>query len=251
MSDIFLQVANLTKVFYSKKQISITALDDVSFELRKGEIFSLLGINGAGKTTLSSILATLHPPTSGSIFWGGKSIYGNLLSYRKMVGFCPQEQNLDPCLTLKQNLLFQGRYYGISKEKLEEKTAFLLKKFELEEYAKRKVEVLSGGYKRRFLIARTLIHSPRFVILDEPTVGLDPQLRRKLWYYISFLKEEGVTVLLTTHYLDEAEKLSDRVCLIDHGKIVVIDTPEKLKKDMKKENLEDAFLHLLHKEKED
>lgn len=248
MTQSLLKIRNLNKTYRCKKSNTKEALSDVSFDLIKGEIFSLLGVNGAGKTSLSSILASLHPPTSGIVLWNDKSIYDDLINYRKIIGFCPQHQNLDSNLTLEQNLIFQGRYYGLSNYELEERTSSLLKRFELNEYAKSKVDVLSGGYQQRFLIARTLIHNPKLVILDEPTVGLDPQVRRKLWQYILRLKEEGISVILTTHYLDEAEVLSDRVCVIDKGKVLIIDSPEKLKNDWKKKNLEDVFLHLLIEE---
>ena len=248
MTQTLLKIRNLHKTYHCKKKNKKEALSDVSFDLLKGEIFSLLGVNGAGKTTLSSIIASLHPPTKGIVLWKDKSIYDDLIHYRKIIGFCPQHQNLDSNLTLEQNLIFQGRYYGLSKSELEERTDYLLKRFELNEYAKSKVDVLSGGYQQRFLIARTLIHNPKLVILDEPTVGLDPQVRRKLWQYILGLKEEGISVILTSHYLDEAEMLSDRVCVIDQGKVLLIDTPEKLKNDWKKKNLEDVFLHLLKEE---
>ena len=248
MTQALLKIKNLYKTYHCKKKNIKDALSDVSFDLLKGEIFSLLGVNGAGKTTLSSILSSLHPPTKGTVLWNDKSIYDDLINYRKIIGFCPQHQNLDSNLTLEQNLIFQGRYYGLSKHELEERTDYLLKRFELTEYAKSKVDVLSGGYQQRFLIARTLIHNPKLVILDEPTVGLDPQVRRKLWQYILSLKEEGISVILTTHYLDEAEMLFDRVCVIDKGKVLIIDTPEKLKNDWKKKNLEDVFLHLLKEE---
>jgi ABC-2 type transport system ATP-binding protein len=248
MTQPLLKIRNLHKTYLCKKKKSKHALIDVNFDILKGEVFSLLGENGAGKTTLSSIIASLHPPTKGTILWNDKPIYDDLICYRKIIGFCPQHQNLDSNLSLEQNLIFQGRYYGISKQELEERIDYLLKRFELNEYSKSKVDVLSGGYKQRFLIARTLIHNPKLVILDEPTVGLDPQVRRKLWEYIRRLKEEGISVILTTHYLDEAEILSDRVCVIDKGKIIIIETPEKLKNDCKKKNLEDVFLHLLKEE---
>jgi ABC-2 type transport system ATP-binding protein len=248
MSKTLLKVKNLHKIYVSKR-FRKEALQDVSLTLFEGEILSLLGVNGAGKTTLSSIIASLCPPTKGSVLWKeDQSIYEDLLSYRKILGLCPQFQNLDSNLTLEQNLLFQGRYYGLDKNHLEKRTKYLLDKFELNEYAKSKVDILSGGYKQRFLIARTLVHSPKLVILDEPTVGLDPQVRHKLWDHILLLKQEGATILLTTHYLDEAEKLSDRVCVIDKGRIKVIDTPDNLKKDWEKKNLEDVFLNLLEEE---
>lgn len=245
MNQILLKIQNIKKIYNNHKKLAKEALTDISFELFEKEIFSLLGVNGAGKTTLSSIIASLHPPTNGDILWNDKSIYTDLLQYRKIIGFCPQAQNLDPLLTLEQNLIHQGRYYGICKNELSKKVDQLLNKFDLIEYKDLKVEVLSGGYKQRFLIARTLVHNPKLIILDEPTVGLDPQVRHKLWDYILDLKKEGMTILLTTHYLDEAEKLSDRVCVIDQGKIKILDTPSTLIKDLKKKNLEDVFLHLV------
>lgn len=248
MSNILLKIRHICKNYPLKKGKVKKALVDINLDIFKGEIFGLLGVNGAGKTTLSSIIATLHPPTKGFIEWQGQSIDQTLFAYRQILGFCPQHQNLDPYLSLRQNLIFQGKYYGMSAKDIEKKTQYLLERFELEEYASLKIGVLSGGYKQRFLIARTLIHSPNLVILDEPTVGLDPQVRHKLWAYIKELRDEGISVLLTTHYLDEAEKLSDRVCVIDQGKIKVIDTPEKLKFDWKKQNLEEVFLHLLQGE---
>lgn len=248
MIHSLLKIKNLYKAYRRIDKGVHHALCDVSFELREGEILCLLGVNGAGKTTLSSIIASLIPPSQGSVFWNDSSIYDNLSAYRKIVGLCPQYQNLDPYLTLEQNLLFHGRYYGLSKKELQKRVGELLEIFELEQYAQSQVDVLSGGYKQRFLIARTLVHNPQLVILDEPTVGLDPQARRHLWRHILSLKKAGACVLLTTHYLDEAEFLSDRVCVMDQGKVLTIDTPEKLKSDLQQENLEEAFLHLLPKE---
>jgi ABC-2 type transport system ATP-binding protein len=245
-----LKVRNIKKNYLNHKKEIKKALIDVSFDLYKGEILGLLGVNGAGKTTLSSIIASLHPPTLGEILWEDVSIYKRLYEYRKIIGFCPQKQNLDLNLTIEQNLIMQGRFFGLPKGLIEKNKESLLEKFSLKEYAKEKADVLSGGYKQRFLIARTLMHNPKFVIFDEPTVGLDPNIRQKLLTYISSLKEEGVTVILTTHYLEEAEKISDRVCFIDSGKIMVIDTPEKLKNDLQKKSLEEVFLHLTKGEEE-
>ena len=243
-----LKLQNVHKTYRCTNKSVHRVLCDINFELRQGEIFCLLGVNGAGKTTLSSIIASLTPPSQGGVFWDDRSIYNNLAAYRKIVGLCPQYQNLDPYLTLEQNLFFHGRYYGLSEKKLQARVCELLKTFDLEEYAQSQVDVLSGGYKQRFLIARTLVHNPQLVILDEPTVGLDPQVRRHLWQHILSLKEVGVSVLLTTHYLDEAEVLSDRVCVMDRGRVITIDTPDKLKADLQQKNLEEAFLHLLQKE---
>ena len=243
--SLLLKILNLKKSYTSSKKKVFWALRDISFDIRSGEILSLLGVNGAGKTTLSSILVTLYRPTSGDILWQDKSIYNDLLSYRRVVGFCPQKQNLDGSLTLEQNLIFAGRYYGLSRLETEQNKNTLIEQFGLKDYAKSKAAVLSGGFRQRFLIARSLMHSPKFLILDEPTVGLDPQVRRQLWKYIRALRDDGITVLLTTHYLDEAEALSDRVCLIDSGKVKIVDTPDNLKAGCRKNNLEDVFLHLI------
>lgn len=245
MQSVLIKARNISKRYFIKKNLPKDALCEVNLDIFEGEILSFLGINGAGKTTLSSILATLIPPTSGDIFFLDNSVYENLSNYRKAIGLCPQHQNLDGNLLLRQNLLFQGKYYGLSKNEIENKIEFLLDKMDLNLYQDSKVDVLSGGYKQRFLIAKALIHSPKIIILDEPTVGLDPQVRHNLWNFIRDLKKEGMTILLTTHYLDEAEELSDRVCVIDQGQIKIIDHPENLKNKFQKQKLEDVFLHLL------
>ena len=228
----------------------IHALLDVSLDIQKGEILSLLGVNGAGKSTLSSILATLHPATSGEILFQGQSIYNNLAYFRSKIGFYPQKPNLKPMLTLEENLIFAGRYYGLFEDVIVERIKILSEQLELQKYLYQSAGILSGGYKQRFMIARSLIHSPEFIILDEPTVGLDPHIRRSLWDVIKELKLQGITVLLTTHYLDEAEKLSDRVCILNKGVMQLVDTPEKLMTDFKKENLEDMFIELLQANRE-
>jgi len=250
MSTVLLHVINIKKQYFEKGKVIKTALNGVSFDIHKGEIISILGVNGAGKTTLSSILATLHPATSGDIMWyqaeGRSSIFDTVANYRKIVGFCPQKPNLDNELTLEENLIFAGRYYGMSPQAIIHKKDELVRKFDLLEYVNQKASVLSGGYKQRFLIARTLMHSPKLVILDEPTVGLDPQIRHQLWRVIADLKKDGITVLLTTHYMDEAEELSDRVCIINAGTLVAIDTPQRLKAVHQQNNLEGVFLKLTH-----
>ena len=244
--DVLLDVKNVTKK-YGQKEV----LKGISFQLHAGEIFALLGPNGAGKTTLSSIIATLHPLTSGDILFNGVSIYENMSSYRAHLGFCPQKPNLNASLTLEQNLRFAGRYYGMSEAAIEDRLRVLTMQLSLADYLPCKADILSGGYRQRFMIARCLMHNPKLVILDEPTVGLDPHVRRQLWTIIKELKREGVSVILTTHYLDEAEQLADRVCIIDRGLIKLIDTPKNLLADFKKSNLEEVFLALMHDEKED
>jgi len=244
MNSVLLNIKNIKKRYGTKE-----ALKGVSLQIYKGEILGLLGVNGAGKTTLSSIIATLHPPTEGDIEIDGQSIYKDVATYRYKIGFCPQRPNLHPELTLEHNLRLSGSYYGMSDEQIATRLNLLIKQFDLGQYLHEKANVLSGGYKQRFMIARALMHNPELVILDEPTVGLDPHIRRQLWQQIRDLKQLGVTVILTTHYLDEAEQLSDRVCVLDGGLIKLIDTPDKLKADFKMNNLEDVFIALMDVDK--
>lgn len=216
-----LQIENVSKTYKTDHRI-VNALDNVNLTIQKGEIFGLLGVNGAGKTTLSSIIATLHPPTSGDILFNGISIYKNLMGYRKALGFCPQKQNLDPFLNVRDNLIFAGRYFLMPEAEIQKRVNELMELLELTRYAEFEINQLSGGTKQRVLIARALMHNPQIVLLDEPTVGLDPDIRRKLWQIIKTLKNKGITIILTTHYLDEAEYLSDRVCILSKGKVQLI-----------------------------
>lgn len=248
MAEVLLRIQNVKKRYGEKE-----ALKGVTLDMYEGEIFGLLGVNGAGKTTLSSIIATLHPPTEGDVLYKGVSIYKDLIRYRMHLGFCPQKPNLNDNLTLRQNLEFAGRYYGMPEQAIQERLKQLSHQLELESYLDMYAAALSGGYKQRFMIARSIMHNPQLLLLDEPTVGLDPQIRRQLWAIIRELKQQGVTILLTTHYLDEAEQLSDRVCILDQGQIKLIDTPDKLIADFKQKNLEDVFVSLMqesNKEKE-
>lgn len=247
---ILLQIKNVKKRYTQKGLPPIDALKGVSIDIYEDEIITLLGVNGAGKSTLSSIIATLHPATDGEIVFDGKSIYDDLVTYRSKLGFCPQKPNLDGQLTLEQNLRFAGRLHRMSESEIDERLNKLVEQFELKDYLDRKANILSGGYKQRFMIARSLMHNPKIVLLDEPTVGLDPHIRRQIWAKIKELKQDGVTVILTTHYLDEAEVLSDRVCILDGGLIKLIDTPAKLLSDFKQKNLEDVFLALMQDNKE-
>jgi len=249
MNDEILRINNLFKTYDSKGRI-VQALNNVSFSINAGEIFSLLGVNGAGKTTLSSILATLHPPTSGDILYNGSSIYNDIDNYRMNLGFCPQHQNLDQFLTVEENLYFAGRYFLLPKNLLAERVTYLLEHFGIQKYAKFFIRELSGGNKQRVLIARALIHNPKIIIFDEPTVGLDPDIRRALWQEIKSLKKLGITIILTTHYLDEAEQLSDRVCFLHKGKVILIDSVASLKMQRNKENLEDIFIELVQEQEE-
>lgn len=235
-----LQVRGLEKSFGAKK-----ALRGISLSIHSSEIISLLGVNGAGKTTLSSILATLRPPTKGDILFQGESIYKNIAYYRQHIGYCSQKPNLNPHFTLRQNLIFAGRYYGMTDKEIVSRIEELANMLECTAYLDQHTQVLSGGYKQRFMIARSIIHRPKLVILDEPTVALDPHIRHQIWNIIRSMKAQGISVLLTTHYLDEAEVLSDRVCVLDSGLIRLIDTPQNLMSSFEKSKLEDVFLQLM------
>ncbi len=248
MSSNFLSIKHIKKVYKTGRRVSKEALRGVSFDIHEGETLGLLGVNGAGKTTLSSIIASLNPPTSGDVLWEGNSIYNNLKAYRKIVGFCPQKPNLDQLLTIDQNLLFSGRFFGMEESDILKKKDELIELLELESYRDAVASTLSGGYKQRFLIARSLIHSPKLIILDEPTVGLDPHIRHELWKIIKNLKKEGVSIILTTHYLEEAEAIVDRVCMIDHGKIKAAGTLSEVMKNYDKEKLEDVLLAIREEE---
>jgi ABC-2 type transport system ATP-binding protein len=239
----FLEIHNIRKYYGAKE-----ALKGVTLSIRAGEIFGLLGVNGAGKTTLSNIIATLCPPSAGNVFFHGIPIYANIPSYRMHIGYCPQTNNLHRMLTLEDNLLQAGRYYGMNEADLKNRLEELSKQLSLHEYLKYKPDMLSGGFRQRFMIARSLMHKPSLVILDEPTVALDPHIRHQLWELIKMLKLQGISVLLTTHYLDEAEYLSDRVCVLHNGEVIVTDTPQNLKAQYTKGRLEEVFLQLIQEQ---
>ena len=239
MQKPILSIKNVTKQYAQTR-----ALDNVTIDIFAGEIFGLLGVNGAGKTTLSSILATLHPATSGDIQYNGKSIYKDVARYRTALGFCPQTQNLDSQLNVYENLLYAGRYFLIPEQTIQTRIENLMERLELTKYKDFQVDQLSGGTKQRVLIARALIHNPKIVIFDEPTVGLDPDIRRKLWSIIRDLKNDGITVIITTHYLDEAEELSDRICILHTGKVRLVEPLEELKQRYNMAKLEDIFLQV-------
>lgn len=243
MQSPIVKIINVTKNYGDYQ-----ALKGVSLDLYPGEIVSLLGVNGAGKTTLSSILATLRPLTSGDIIFNGASIYTDIVNYRSQIGFCQQKPNLNNYLTLRENLQFAGRYFGMSDEQIDTSIAQMARQFNFEKYLDKNPMVLSGGYKQRFMLARSIIHQPKILILDEPTVALDPHVRLQLWEYIKALRNNNMCIVLTTHYLDEAEALSDRVCVLDKGKVMLVDTPQNLLQSFQKGSLEDVFVHLMKEE---
>lgn len=249
MSTVLLSLRDVYKIYKDKKRL-VNALDGVSLDIYEGEILSLLGVNGAGKTTLSSIIATLHPLSSGQILYKNGSIYDDLIGFRKSLGFCPQSPNLDPDLSVRDNLVYAGRYFLLPEAYVQERTDALLEQFKLTKYKDFNINALSGGYKQRLLIARAIVHSPKLLILDEPTVGLDPDIRHNMWEVIKNLNKQGMTILLTTHYLEEAEVLSDRVCILGKGKIVKMATLAALKQNHENHTLETIFLELLKEHEE-
>ncbi len=211
-----------------KRYGKLEALKGVTFSVAPGELFALLGPNGAGKTTTIRILCGLTRPSGGRAFFFDCEVFKNPLQAKKMVGLVPQTINLDLELTLWENLLIHGFLFGLSRETIKNRAQELLSFADLLERKNHKVRTLSGGMRRRLLIIRALMHEPRILFLDEPTVGLDPHIRRKLWGLIKRIQQQGTTILLTTHYIEEAEFLADRVAFIDQGKIIVIDTPQAL-----------------------
>ena len=243
--DIIISVENLVK-----KYDHFTAVKGISFNVYKGEIFGLLGPNGAGKTTTLEIIETLRDKTSGSIIVDGISVEGGQSEIKKIIGVQLQAAGYYPSLNLMELLdLFEGLYDA----RIDQKA--LLASVGLEDKARAKYKELSGGQKQRFSIATTLINSPKIVFLDEPTTGLDPQARRNLWDLIRSIRDKGTTIVITTHYMDEAEQLCERVGVMEKGELIALDSPDNLidnlvatgferPKEVKKANLEDVFLHL-------
>jgi len=223
-----IEVENLTKEFNG-----LTAVDNISFTIEKGEIFGLLGPNGAGKTTTISMLSTMLDLTSGKASVNGFDITNNKDEVRKSIGIVFQDQSLDEELTAYENMDFHGRLYRIPKEIRQKKIRELLQLVGLEDRKDDLVKTFSGGMRRRLEIARGLLHEPKILFLDEPTLGLDPQTRNHLWQYIKKLNEEkNITIILTTHYMEEADKLCNTMAIIDKGKIIALNTPGRLKEEI-------------------
>lgn len=249
MNNIVISVKDLVKNYGD-----FQAVKSISFDVHEGEIFGLLGPNGAGKSTTLEIIETLRIKTSGTIIVDGIDLDKNPSAIKKIIGVQLQTSGFYPGLNLVELIKLFCGLYNTSVDPME-----LLKKVNLQDKAKNKVKELSGGQKQRFSIATTLINKPKIVFLDEPTTGLDPQARRNLWDLIREIRDNGATVILTTHYMDEAEQLCDRIAIIDEGKIIKLASPEKMidelvesgferPKQMKAANLEDVFIHLTGKE---
>jgi len=223
MSITAFEVKNLVKV-YSE----VTALKNVSFSIKEGELFALLGPNGAGKTTTIRIISGLTQPTSGELYIYGKNIFNNPIWAKSQIGLVPQTINLDLELTVEENLFIHGLLYKMPISLIKQRISELLELADLTSRRKTKIKELSGGLRRRVLIIRALMHFPKILLLDEPTVGLDPHIRRKIWHFIKNIQSHGTTILLTTHYMEEAEFLADRVAFIFSGQIIDIDKPQNL-----------------------
>lgn len=235
-----IRVSNLVKKFGE-----VTAVDDVSFDVTAGEIFAFLGPNGAGKTTTIKMLTTLLKPTSGKMSIDDLDPATQSNEVRKRFGIVFQDPSLDQELTACENMEIHGVLYHVPRKIRHERTEMLLKLFELWDRRDAYVKEFSGGMKRRLEIARGFLHTPKILFLDEPTLGLDPQSRNQLWTHVKNLnKTEGVTVFLTTHYMDEAERVAQRLAVIDHGKIVAQGSPQELKEQTGTDSLEGAFLAL-------
>jgi len=235
-----IRVHNLVKRFGD-----FAAVDNISFDVAKGEIFAFLGPNGAGKTTTIRMLTTLLQPTSGAIEVDGLNPAQHKSEVRKRFGIVFQDPSLDQDLTAWENMELHGVLYHVPRKVRRERTETLLKLFELWEKRDTLVKVFSGGMRRRLEIARGFLHTPKILFLDEPTLGLDPQSRNQLWTHVKNLnQQEGVTVFLTTHYMDEADRVAQRIAVIDHGRIVATGSPWELKEQTGKESLEEAFLAL-------
>ena len=211
-----------------KNYKNLQALKGVTLHVDTGELFAYLGPNGAGKTTTIRILTGLTRPSSGRALIGGHDVEKEPLKAKRQHGLVPQHVNLDAELTVEENLVIHGKLYGMSRQDIRARIDELLAYVGLEEKRESLVKRLSGGMKRRLMIARALLHRPSVLFLDEPTVGLDPAIRRRIWSLIKKIQQDGVTVFLTTHYIEEAEFLADRVAFVDEGKIVALDTPRQL-----------------------
>lgn len=227
------RVENLVKDFRhtgaAGKAETKRAVDGLSFAVARGEIFGLLGPNGAGKTTTIRMLTMLTQPTSGAIFYEGKPLFGNEPQVKELIGVVPQQVNFDQDLTAGENLELHARLHHMGAAERRARIAELLAFVELADVRRDPVRRLSGGMKRRLLIARALVHRPRILFLDEPTVALDPQVRRRIWELIRRMAQDGVTVLLTTHYIEEAESLCARVAIMNRGRLAALDTPAALR----------------------
>ena len=215
-----------------RKTPPVEAVRGVSFRVEPGEFFGILGPNGAGKSTTIGCISTLVRPTSGSIIVDGVDVSRSPAEAKRRIAVVPQTRNLDSDLSVREILTFHGRYFGLPAAEREARADRLLEEMQIVDKAKAKPKTLSGGQQQRVMIARALMHDPRLVLLDEPTTGLDPQARRLLWETLRALHARGLTLILTTHYMEEADRLCQRLAVVDHGRVLTLDTPTALKKGL-------------------
>jgi ABC-2 type transport system ATP-binding protein len=237
---VIVEINGLKKIYEGKQRV--VAVDDIDLGVREGEIFGLLGPNGAGKTTTISICTTRALPTAGTVRIGGIDVVQSAAVARTTIGVVPQYNTLDRACTIFENIHFHCLYFGFSRAEARARTEQLLAQFQLTERAKAYPAQLSGGLAQRVQIARAIAHRPKVLFLDEPSAGLDPQSRIAMWEAVAGLRKEGITVVLTTHYMEEADELCDRVAIIDHGKILVEDSPAALKQSIGAQRLYDLDL---------
>ena len=241
LTEPALDIENLVKTYPT----GVEALRSVSLQIQPGEFFGLLGPNGAGKSTLIHCTTGLAQVTSGSIRTFGHDAITDYEASRLSVGLAPQEPNIDWFLTVEETLDYHAGYFGVPKRERRERAKELLETFSLTEKRDERTRTLSGGMKRRLILARAMMHRPRLLILDEPTAGVDVELRLELWHYVQRINQEGTTILLTTHYIEEAEQLCDKIAFINHGEIVAEGSSEELAASFGVVNLEDAYLALV------
>jgi ABC-2 type transport system ATP-binding protein len=232
MNNIAISIKNLVKNYNGTK-----AVNNISFDVKKGEFFGFLGPNGAGKTSTINAITGIANFDSGKIEVWGNDVVNNYRAARNCIGLAPQEFNFDPFLSVNETFIYQGGYYGIPSKVCKARSAELMKQFGIYEKRNSGIRSLSGGMKRRLIIARALVHKPKILILDEPTAGVDVELRHYLWSLLEKLNKEGTTIFLTTHYIEEAEKLCDRVCILNNGKIVEFDDKVQLMKKFAKSQI--------------
>jgi len=245
-----IEVRNLTKIFKSRGR-TITAVNDVSFDVFKGEIFGMIGPNGAGKSTTFSVLTTLLKPTTGSVKVAGFDVEKEDDKIRPLIGIVPQKLSLYPLLTARENLELMGNLYHVPKKVMEERIDNYLRLVGLETSADRFTGGFSGGMKQRLSVISAVIHDPEILFWDEPSTGLDPQTRQAIWRLARKFNAEGKTLIFTTHYMEEADNLCDRVAVMNLGKIVALDNPESLKEKTRGKNLEEVFIHFTGEEVRD